>query len=105
MSSVLSPSMPSAGISQPDPYEGGLRPIPNADSHWLLGSAREFAHAPHRFVAEHGRRNGGLTRFRVLHKRFLATSSPDVAHHILVTHRDHYARGAHYKRLGMLIGD
>jgi hypothetical protein len=105
MSSVVLPSMPSAEISRPDPCEGGLRSIPNADSHWLLGSAREFAHAPHLFVAERGRRNGGLTRFRVLHKQFLATASPDVAHQILVTHREHYARSAHYKRLGMLIGN
>ena len=105
MSSVLLPSMPSAELSRPDPCENMLRSIPSADGHWLLGSAREFAHAPHLFVAEQGRRNGGLTQFRVLHKRFLTTASPDVAHQILVTHREHYERSVHYKRLAMIIGN
>ncbi len=105
MSSALSLSMPNSEVSRPDPCQDMARSIPTADTHWLLGSAREFAHAPHLFVAEQGRRNGGLTRFRILHKRFLATASPDVAHQILVTHREHYERSAHYKRLGMLIGN
>src|SRR5580704_1173332 len=79
--------------------------IPKAEGHWLLGSAKGFAHAPHRFVAELGSRHRGLTQFRVLHKKFLATASPEVAHHVLVSHREHYQRSAHYKRLAAVIGN
>jgi cytochrome P450 len=79
--------------------------IPNADGHWLLGSAKEFAHAPHRFVAELGRQRGSLAQFRVLHKRFLATASPEVAYHVLVSHRERYERGEHYKRLATVTGN
>lgn len=79
--------------------------IPSADTHWLMGSAKEFAHASHLFVAEQGRRKGGLSQFRILHKRFLATASPEFAHQILVTHREHYERSAHYKRLAAIIGN
>ncbi len=103
MSAILSQSIPRADA--PQSLAGVVWSIPSADAHWLLGSAREFAHAPHLFVAEHGRRNGGLTQFRILHKRFLATASPDVAHQILVTHRGHYERSAHYKRLAVVIGN
>ena len=103
MSSAVSQSVPNAVWSRP--AVDAARPIPRADGHWLLGSAKEFAHAPHLFVAEQGRRNGSLTQFRVLHKRFLATASPDVAHQILVTHRNHYERSAHYKRLAVVIGN
>ncbi len=79
--------------------------IPKADGHWLLGSAKEFAHAPHRFVAELGRQKGSLAQFRVLHKRFLATANPEVAYQVLVSHRERYERGEHYKRLATVTGN
>ncbi len=82
----------------------GFHSIPKADGHWLFGSAKEFAHAPHRFVADLGRQKGSLVRFRVLHKRFLATASPEVAYHVLVSHRERYERGEHYTRLATVTG-
>jgi cytochrome P450 len=79
--------------------------IPKADGHWLLGSAKEFAHAPHCFVAELGRQKGSLAKFRVLHKSFLATASPEVAYQVLVSHRERYERGEHYRRLATVTGN
>ncbi len=83
----------------------GSHSIPRADGHWLLGSAKEFAHSPHRFVAELGRQKGSLVQFRVLHKRFLATANPEVAYQVLVSHRERYERGAHYKRIATVTGN
>ncbi len=105
MNTILSQSFRSSGALQPIATEEMARPIPSADGHWLLGSAKEFARAPHLFVADQGRRNGGLTQFRILHKKFLATASPEVVYQILVTHRDHYERSSHYKRLALVIGN
>ncbi|HUB90147.1 MAG TPA: cytochrome P450 [Dyella sp.] len=104
MSEALCQSLPDVEMPS-TPIAHGAQPIPTTDGHWLLGSANEFAHAAHLFVAEQGKRNQGLTQFRVLHRRFLATASPDVAHQILVTHREHYERSAHYKRLALVIGN
>jgi enediyne biosynthesis protein E7 len=105
MSAAVSQLMPNVEVPSPSPTGHAAQPVPRTNGHWLLGNAKEFAHGAHLFVAEQGRRNGGLTQFRVLHKRFLATASPHVAHQILVTHRQHYERSAHYKRLALVIGN
>ena len=106
MSSAVSLSMPSAEVSRPDPCED-VAPVNSQCRQPLAVGKRPGVCSRATSVccrARH-RRIGGLTRFRVLHKRFLATASPDVAHQILVTHREHYERSAHYKRLAMLIGN
>lgn len=74
-------------------------------SHWLLGSARPFGDAPHLFVAELARAKGGLARFRVVHKRFLATANPEIAHHVLVSRRDRWQRGIYNRKLGTILGE
>jgi enediyne biosynthesis protein E7 len=73
--------------------------------HWLLGSARAFGAAPHLFVAELARAKGGLARFRLAHKRFLATASPEIAHHVLVSRRDRWRRGIYNRKLGTILGE
>ena len=78
--------------------------IPRAKGHWLLGSAKDFAGAPHVFVADLARENGGLAQFRVLHKRFLATSSPEIAHHVFVSRRERWKRGYYNRKLAAVIG-
>jgi len=81
------------------------RGIPKAGGHWLLGSARDMAQAPHRFVAELAARHNGLASFRVLHKRFVAVSDPELAHQVMVTRGDRYGRAYHNRNLRLLVGD
>ncbi len=78
--------------------------IPHAAGHWLWGSARDMARLPHRFPAELGWAHGGLARFRVLHRRFIAVTHPEYAAHILVTHHDRYVRSFQYRNQQVVVG-
>lgn len=80
------------------------REAPASAGHWLFGSARAFAAAPHLFPAELGWRHGGLARFRVLRMRFLAVTHPDYARQILVTRQERYARSYHYRNGQVILG-
>lgn len=80
------------------------RELPEAEEHWLLGSAGALAAAPHRFPAEIGRRHGGLARFRVLHKRFVAVTDPLLVEQILVARPENYRRSYHYDNMQAVIG-
>ncbi len=81
-----------------------LRAIPSADGHWLLGSAREVRNGIHRFVAELGLRHGGLARFRILHRRMIAVTHPDLLRHILLTRHERYERSFHYRTTRATVG-
>jgi cytochrome P450 len=59
---------------------------------------------PHRFPAELGWKHGGLARFRVLHRAFLAVTHPDYAAHILITRHERYARSFHYRNQQVFVG-
>jgi cytochrome P450 len=76
-----------------------------ASGHWLMGSTTDYFRAPHHFVANLARANGGLARFRIAHKRILATSSPEIAHHVLVTRRERWRRGAYFRKLQTMLGE
>lgn len=65
--------------------------------HWLLGSARAFAAAPDRFVAEVAAASGGLVRFRVLNRWIVAAADAECVRQILVDHQQRYVRSFHYQ--------
>lgn len=78
--------------------------IPEAEGHWLLGSARQVAGKPHEFVAAVGQRFGGIARFRILNRSFVAITKAEYAQHVLVSARDKYERSFHARNLGLIIG-
>lgn len=81
-----------------------IRDVPVLPGHWLLGSARELQRAPHSFVAEAGTSQGGLVRFRVLHRRMIAVTHPDYLRQVLVTHHERYERSFHYHTSRAIVG-
>jgi cytochrome P450 len=80
------------------------RDMPAADGHWLLGSAREMRVHPHRFPAELALRHGGIARFRILHRGFIAVSHPDLIREVLVTRHERYERSFHYRNTELAAG-
>jgi len=76
-----------------------------ASGHWLMGSTTDYFRAPHYFVADLARANGGLAKFRIAHKRILATCCPDIAHQVLVTRRELWRRGAYFRKLQTMLGE
>ena len=73
------------------------RPLPRAKGHPVLGSALHIAAGPHRFVADAAAAGGGIAGFRILHRRFVAISDPELIRHVLVTGQERYRRSFHYK--------
>lgn len=80
------------------------RRMPVAAGHWLFGNAQQMRHTPHRFVAELGLQHGGIARFRILHRKMIAVSHPDLIRQILVTKHDKYERSFHYRNSQITIG-
>lgn len=70
--------------------------------HPILGSARELARAPDRFLADLALRHGGLARFRILHRNVLVIADPELAHEALVTKWQHFVRGRQSLNLGLV---
>lgn len=64
--------------------------------HWLWGSARKLAAAPHHFIASAPSPFNGLVSIRVAHKRIIAVNDPDIVRHIMVTQHQRYRRSYHY---------
>jgi cytochrome P450 len=80
-------------------------PIPEEPGQWLLGSAREIARAPHRFMRETADRHGGIAQFRVLRRRVVVVSDPELAQQVLLAGWERYARGVQNRNLGIVSGD
>jgi enediyne biosynthesis protein E7 len=59
---------------------------------------------PHTFVAELGQAHGGLAEFRILHRRMLAVTDPDLIRQVLVTRHDRYERSFHYRTTQQAVG-
>jgi cytochrome P450 len=78
--------------------------IPQAQGHWLWGSASDLVQAPHRFPAQLGWKHGGLAGFRILHKPFLVVTDPDCATQIFVTKHERYYRSFHYRNQQAILG-
>jgi cytochrome P450 len=78
--------------------------IPGGRGHFLWGSARELAAAPHVFPAELAWRCGGVASFRVLHRRVIAIADADLARQVLVTRQDRYQRSFHARSAQAIVG-
>jgi cytochrome P450 len=72
--------------------------------HWLWGSGRNIARAPHLFFAGLAQNNGGFARFRILHRQFVTITDPDLVHHVLVTGSKQYGKSFHHRNLGIIVG-
>ena len=81
-----------------------LKPIP-APGCWVFAGARRRSGQLHKGLADRADQNGGIAKFRLWHRRMVAITDPEYAHHILVTHRAHYLRGADNRSLRLLTGD
>jgi enediyne biosynthesis protein E7 len=81
------------------------RPVPEAEGHWLLGNARELARAPHRFMTAAAARHGGIVQLRLLRRRVVVVSDPELAQQVLVSRWERYQRGTHNRNLGILGGE
>lgn len=84
--------------------ESGFREMPADRGHWLLGSAREMRDHTHRFPAELALQHGGIARFRILHRGFIAVSHPDLIREVLVTRHERYERSFHYRNTEQAVG-
>ncbi|HVU34976.1 MAG TPA: cytochrome P450 [Opitutaceae bacterium] len=80
------------------------RPLPRAPGHWLLGNAHAMRDRPHTFVAEIGHANGGLAQLRILHRRMIAVTGPDLIRQVLITRHDRYERSFHYRTAQLSVG-
>jgi len=78
--------------------------FPMARGHWLLGHARQFSAAAHLLPAQVAASHGGIARFRIMHKHFLAVADADYARQVLVTRHEKYARSFHYRNMQVIIG-
>jgi cytochrome P450 len=72
--------------------------------HWLWGSGRNIARAPHLFFAGLAQNNGGFARFRILHRQFVSITHPDLVHHVLVSGSKQYGKSFHHRNLGIVVG-
>ena len=80
------------------------RPVPEEPGHWLLGSARKIARAPHRFMRETAERHGGIAQFRVLRRRIVVILQPEMARQV-PRRLERCAHGLHNRNLGIVSGD
>ena len=81
-----------------------LKRIP-APGCWVFIGARRRSSQLHQSLADLARQNGGIAEFRLWHRRLVAITDPNLAHAILVTHRERYLRGADNRSLRLLTGD
>lgn len=78
--------------------------MPRATGHWLLGNALDMQREAHVFVSRLCHAHGGLARFRVLDRTFVATT--DIAHvrHWLVTRHERYGRSFPMRNGALVLG-
>lgn len=70
--------------------------------HAILGSSRELARAPHRFISDLALRHDGICAFRALHRRMIAVADPDIANEMLVTKWQRFVRTKQSRNLGIM---
>jgi cytochrome P450 len=68
------------------------RIIPFVPGHWLFGHALLMQKEAHRLVADLCQERESIVRFRVMNRRFVATTNPAYVRHWLVTHHERYGR-------------
>lgn len=79
----------------------GINRCPVAPGRWT-GMASVLAAAPHLTPARLGWAEGGVSRMRVLGRRFAAVTDPAVARHILQS--DNFRRSFHYETYRIILG-
>jgi len=79
------------------------RSLPAHRGRFLTGSLAAFRAAPHRFPADLAEAHGGLARFRILHRPFVAVTHPEAIQHIL-NQPDVWVRGPQYRNMQPAIG-
>lgn len=68
----------------------------------ILGSARDLAREPQRFIRDIALRHGGICAFSALHHRMIAVSDPDLVHELLVTKWQRFIRTRQSANIGIL---
>lgn len=72
--------------------------------HWFWGSAKALQQSVHAFPAQIAQQNGGIAAFRILHKKFIAVSDPELYSRVLVKNADSYQRSYHFTNLQRVFG-
>jgi cytochrome P450 len=78
--------------------------IPTVSGHWLTGSAPDLRRAQHRFAAEIAHQHGGLARFRILNRSFIACASAEAIRHVMVERHENYPRSYHRRNGALVLG-
>lgn len=76
--------------------------LPLERGHLVLGSARQLALEPHRFIRDVALRHDGICAFRALHRRVVAVADPDLAHELLVTKWQRFTRTRQSLNIGII---
>ena len=76
--------------------------IPMERGHFVLGSARQLALEPHRFIKDVALRHGGICAFRALQRRIVAVADPELAHELLVTKWQRFTRTRQSLNIGII---
>jgi cytochrome P450 len=79
------------------------RVIPFVPGHWLFGHARLMQKNAHRLVADLCQAREGIVRFRVMNRRFVATTNPAYVRHWLVTRHERYGRTFPMRNGGLVL--
>lgn len=77
--------------------------LPSHRGDLVTGSLAAFRAAPHRFPAELAEQHGGLARFRILRRQFLAVTDPVAIGEILDRPAD-FVRGRQYRNIEAVVG-
>jgi cytochrome P450 len=77
--------------------------LPEDRGRFLIGSLAAFRAAPHRFPMDLAEHYGGMARFHILGRRFLAVTDPDAIAAIL-NQPDVFVRGAQYRNIQEVVG-
>ncbi len=78
--------------------------IPKLTGHWFWGSLGAFLKEPYAFPGKVAGEAGGITRFRLLHRKFIAVNHPDLYDQIMVRNAEAYERSYHFKFQQVLFG-
>ena len=70
--------------------------------HYVLGSARQLAQEPHRFIKDVALQHGGICAFRALHRRMVAVADPELVQELLVTKWQRFPRTRQSLNLGII---
>lgn len=76
--------------------------LPTEKGHFVLGSARQLAREPHRFIKDVALRHGGICAFRALQRQMVAVADPELAHELLVTKWQRFTRTRQSLNIGII---